>query len=102
MSTTSVVQFDERTISVENASYRWAYAIVTYALLLDVAFRGYFRNEAAWDLMAFVVGGGIFCLLYQMRLQTLAHGWVKKAIIVSVATAIVSAIIAAIVVWTRG
>ena len=30
------VERDERTVAVENASYRWSYLVVTYALLVDV------------------------------------------------------------------
>ena len=36
MSTPQAVERDERTVAVENASYRWAYLVLTYALLVDV------------------------------------------------------------------
>ena len=49
MSTTSTVERDERTVAVENASYRWAYMLLTFALLLDVIFRSLYRQEGAWD-----------------------------------------------------
>jgi hypothetical protein len=67
MSTPQVVERDERTAAVENASYRWAYAVLTYALLLDVMYRSLFRHEAAWDLMALVIVGGAICTVYQAR-----------------------------------
>ena len=36
MSTPECVERDERTVTVENASYRWAYLFLAYALLADV------------------------------------------------------------------
>jgi len=50
MTTHQNVQRDERTVAVENASYRWACTFVSFALLIDVMYRGAVRNEAAWDL----------------------------------------------------
>jgi len=40
---------DERTVAVENASYRWGYLILSYGLLLDVVYRGLVRQESGWD-----------------------------------------------------
>jgi hypothetical protein len=37
MSTIPTVHRDERTLAVENASYRWAYLFLSFALLLLVA-----------------------------------------------------------------
>lgn len=91
------VERDERTVAVENASYRWAYLVLTYALLVDVMYRGLFRNDAAWDLMALVIGGGIFCSVYQARQKILAHGWVMKAVL----GACVAGVIAAVLTMTR-
>jgi hypothetical protein len=99
MSTPQAVERDERTVAVENASYRWAYLLLTYALLVDVMYRGLFRHEAAWDLMALVVVGGAICTVYQASQKTLVHGWVMKAVLGAVIAA-VSAFIAAFVAMT--
>lgn len=96
MSTPGCVERDERTVAVENGSYRWAYALLTYALLVDVMYRGLFRNEAAWDLMALVIGGGIFCGVYQARQKTLVHGWVMKAVLGAVVAAVIAAVAAVV------
>ena len=93
MSTHQSVVQDERTLAVENASYRWAYIVVTYGLLLDVMYRGV-RNEAAWDLMALVIGGGAICAVYQARQKTLAKGWLNKATLVACLTGIIAAVVA--------
>jgi hypothetical protein len=77
-------------VAVENASYRWAYAVLTYALLVDVMYRGLVLHEAAWDLLALVVVGGGICTAYQGRQKTLAHGWVMKAVLGAVIAAVIA------------
>ena len=99
MSTPQAVERDERTVAVENASYRWAYLVLTYALLVDVMYRGLFRHEAAWDLMALVIVGGAICAVYQARQKTLAHGWVMKAVLGAVVAAVI-AFVAAVLATT--
>ena len=99
MSTPQAVERDERTVPVENASYRWAFLVFTYGLLVDVMYRGLVRHEAAWDLLALVVVGGGICTAYQGRQKTLAHGWVMKAVLGAVIAAVI-AFIAAVVAAT--
>jgi hypothetical protein len=96
MSAPQCVERDERTVVVENATYRWAYLVLTYALLVDVMYRGLFRNEAAWDLMALVIGGGAFCAGYQGRQKILAHGWVMKAVVAAGVAGIIAAVVAVV------
>ena len=94
MSTSQDVERDERTVAVENASYRWAYGVLTYALLVDVMYRGLFRHEAAWDLMALVIVGGAICTVYQARQRILVHGWVMKAVLVACVAGVIAAVLA--------
>ena len=94
MSTAEYVEPDERTEAVENASYRWAYLLVTYALLVDVVYRSLVHQEAAWDLMALVVGGGVVCMAYQVRQKILARGWVTKAVLAASLAVAIAAILA--------
>ena len=94
MSTLQSVERDERTVVVENASYRWAYLLLTYALLVNVMYRSLIRHEAAWDLMALVIVGGAFCTMYQSRQKILGHGWVMKAVLVACIAGVMAAIIA--------
>lgn len=89
------VEQDERTVTAENASYRWGYAALTYALLLDVMYRGMFRHEAAWDLIALVVGGGAICTATRLDKKTWGHGWVMKVALGMIIAAI-AAFIAAV------
>ncbi len=94
MSTPQSVERDERTVAVENASYRWAYLLLAYALLLDVMYRSLVRHEAAWDLMALVVVGGVVGTLYQARQKILAHGWVMKVVLAVCIAGVIAAILA--------
>jgi len=94
MSTPEFVERDERTVAVENASYRWAYLLLSYALLVDVMYRSLIRHEAAWDLMALVIAGGTVCTVYQFRQKILAHRWVMKAVLGACIAVVVAAILA--------
>jgi hypothetical protein len=96
MSASECVERDERTVAVENASYRWAYGLLSYALLVDVMYRSLARGEAAWDLMALVVVGGAVCTVYQARQKTLAHGWVMKAVLGACVAGVLAAVLAMI------
>jgi len=94
MSTQQWVERDERTVATENASYRWACLVLTYGLLVDVIYRGLFRKDAAWDLMALVIVGGAICTVYQARQKTLVYGWVRKAVLSAVIAAAIAAVAA--------
>lgn len=94
MSTHQVVERDERTLAVENSGYGWAYGLITYALLVDVMYRSFVRQEAAWDLMALVIGAGFFCTVYQARQKVLARGWFIKVMLVACVSFVVAAIVA--------
>jgi hypothetical protein len=84
---------DERTIAVENASYKIGYILLTYALLADVMYRG-FRHEAAWDLLALIVIGGGVCVFYQARQKILSRGWQMKAVLVMCIAFVVGVVMA--------
>jgi hypothetical protein len=94
MSTPQCVERDERTVAVENASYRWAYLLLTYALLVDVMYRSLVRHEATWDLMALVIVGGAVCTVYQARQKILAHSWVMKAVLAACIAGVIATILA--------
>jgi hypothetical protein len=100
MSTSECVERDERTVAVENASYRWAYSVLTYALLVDVMVRSLVRQEAAWDLLALAIGGGVFCGVYQARQKVLAHGWVMKVALVACISGVLAAVLAYVLAMT--
>ena len=102
MSTTPLVKRDERTVSVENAGYRWAYIFLSFALLIDVVYRGLFRHEAAWDLMALVIVGGAVCAIYQARQKALPHGSAKTGALIALLGAVIGIIIVWAILWLFG
>jgi hypothetical protein len=94
MSTVESLGQDARTVAVENASYRWAYFFLTFALLVDVMYRSLVRHEAAWDLMALVIASGIISTVYLARKKALTHGWMMKVLLAAIIAAVVAAIAA--------
>jgi hypothetical protein len=94
---TSSPDRDERTLAVENASYRWAYHFISFGLLALVAYRSFTWGEAAWDLMALVVLGGVVASAYQWSHQVLTRRWLLNGL----ASMVVAAVIAALLVWLR-
>ena len=72
---------DERTDAVENASFRWAYLVLSFGLLASTAWRSFVRGESAWDLLALVVLGGIVAGVYQGREQVISRRWVLLAVV---------------------
>ena len=96
MSTTPTVDRDERTVAVENASYRWAYMFVTYGLLVLVIYRSSVHDESPWDLMALVILGGFLSAAYQWFHQALAARWVPVCL-----TIVAAGVLAALIAWLR-
>lgn len=99
MSNIRPTQRDERTVAVENASYKWACTFLTFALFIDVMYRAVVRNEAAWDLLALVIVGAATSTVYQVCHKTLPP--LKTAIIACVAGIIAAVIAAAVALWAR-
>ncbi|MCA9230246.1 MAG: hypothetical protein KDA57_06320 [Planctomycetales bacterium] len=87
------VRADERSAAVAYKANTWGLNCVTFALLLDVVCRGWFLNEAAWDLLAIILVGGVISMAYMAKHQVLGQvfGW-KPAIISVVVAAVVAAV----------
>ena len=93
----SGVQRDERTLHVENASYRWAFHVFAYGLLLIVAYRSFVANETAWDLLALVIVGGMVTSAYQWTHDILT----TRAAATALGGIVLAALLALILVWLR-
>jgi hypothetical protein len=89
---------DERTIAVENASYRWSYHVLSFGLLVIVAFRGLARGESSWDLLGLVVLGGALNATYQGSQRILSRRWARLTLV----TLLVAALLAVGVVLLVG
>jgi hypothetical protein len=97
MSAASTVQRDERTVAVENASYRWAYLFLSFGLLGLVAYRSFVNHESAWDLLALVVLGGVLSAAYQRVHRVLSRQWAATCLLSVVAAATLAVLMA----WLR-
>ena len=92
---------DERAIAVENASFRGGFTFLLFALLVDVMYRGLFRNEAAWDLLGLVFVSSGFSTVYQARHRIWGRDWLWWMTRVAFVTAVVSFVVAAILPLTK-
>jgi len=81
---------DERTVAVENASYRVAFMVLSYGLLLGIAYRSFVRGETAWDLLALVIVSGLVATLYQGKSRVLSRAWVALTLLTVVVAAAVA------------
>jgi hypothetical protein len=64
---------DEREAAVEQGGDRLAYLVVSYGLLLVVAYRSLVERQASWDLLGLVVLGGIVSMGYRMTRRALSR-----------------------------
>jgi uncharacterized membrane protein YfcA len=85
---------DERETAAEHGGDRLAYILLSYGLLLIVAYRSVVDRQASWDLLALVVFGGIVSLGYQYSRRALS--W--KALAVAGLTIALAVVVGALVV----
>jgi len=86
------VSRDERTAVVENASYRIAYLVMSFGLLVCVAYRSFVLQQSSWDLVGLVILGGAPATLKQGTNKVLSRRW----ILATVATVILAGIMAVV------
>jgi hypothetical protein len=91
------VERDERTIVVENASYRLAYLVLSFGLLVLVAIRSFVNHENSWDLLGLVILAGGVAAVYQIFYRVVFSRWTATVL----ATVIIAAGIAALLVMMR-
>lgn len=85
---------DERTLAIENASYRWGYTVLAYGVLLSAGYRGLVRGEAGWDLLGLVIASGLVTAGYQGRRGVLTRQSVGIALAAFLLAAMVAAALA--------
>ena len=85
---------DERTLTVENASYRWGYLFLAFGVLLIVAYRGLVQEEASWDLLALVIVSGLVTTVYQGSHRVLSGRWAATALGAAIVAGLLAAVIA--------
>ena len=80
---------DERTIAVENASYRLAYLVLSFGLLVIIAVRALVLKQAGWDLFVLLILSSGVATFYQAKQQTLTRRWAIQGILVALIAAVV-------------
>lgn len=101
MSTDQSAKRDERTVAVENASYKWAYCFLAWPLVIDALYRQKVRNEEVGDLLALVCVSGaigyVYLIRHKARVSIWPWRWRKTALVfaVSFVVAILVGVIAA-------
>ena len=86
---------DQRPQALEIASLRAAYLVLSFGILLVVAYRSFILGENTWDLLTLVILGGIVAAGYQRRPGVPAGRWVILSLIAT-ATALIAAFLLAV------
>jgi len=89
---TGFVDRDEREIGIDRAGDRLAYIVMSYGLLVVVAWRSLVAGEAAWDLMGLVLLGGAVGTAYRLINGAVTRTWLAVAAVSVVAAAVVAAL----------
>lgn len=84
---------DEREAGIDLGADRLSYVVLSYGLLVIVAYRAFVLGEASWDLLGLVILGGLVGVAYRFRMRAVARGWA----VVVVATVVIAAALAAVV-----
>lgn len=84
---------DERTIAIENASYRWGYLFISFAVLVSVAYRAFALKQTSWDLLAIVVIGGLVTTAYQRNQRILTSRWARRTLFATALAAVVAVVL---------
>ena len=91
---TTLVHRDERETRIDHVVDRIGYLVVSYGLLLIVAYRSFVNGEAAWDLIGLVILGGVVGLGYRAARQGLGTGrWTVMLLVTMGLAFIVAALV---------
>ena len=69
------VKRDERTVAVENASYKWAWHFLVWPLIIDAMYRQHSLNEEVGDLVALICISSSIAIVHQHRYQAVVSYW---------------------------
>jgi 1,4-dihydroxy-2-naphthoate octaprenyltransferase len=94
----SLLDRDERELAVDRAGDRLAYLVLSYGLLLIVAYRAFVDGQPSWELLALVVAGGVVGAAYRIRQRTAT----REALLVVGITILAAAVVALLVVVAGG
>ena len=85
---------DAHRSTLEHSGFRWAYLLLSFGLLVSVAYRGFVRQESSWDLLALVLLGGLVSAWdHRGRARTLTPGWALAALVAMVSALFLGAVL---------
>ncbi|SNT27841.1 hypothetical protein SAMN05446037_10717 [Anaerovirgula multivorans] len=88
------VERDERTVIVEKSGFYYAYLFMGFALLINIAYKGFIMGESAFDLLAILVLSGFVSVIYQAKHKTLSRTWFKNIIMTFLIAVVIAIMIA--------
>jgi hypothetical protein len=91
---TTLVPRGERETRIDLAADRIGYLVVSYGLLLIVAYRSFVNGDAAWDLIGLVMLGGVVGLAYRARQGVASGRWTLMLLVTLGIAVVVAALIA--------
>jgi hypothetical protein len=89
---------DEREAGVDLGADRLSYLVLSYGLLIAVAYRAFVWQQSSWDLLALVVLGGVAGVGYRAWHRALSGRW---ATVVGLSISAAAVVAIAIVVLAR-
>ncbi len=92
---------DERTRTVENEGYRIGFIILCFGVLVDIFFRSILNQESVWDLFALVVISSWTNTIYIGLHKALPPNFLRSALLLGLATALLSAAMVIVIVNFR-
>ena len=66
---------DERTVAIENASFKWAWCFLVWPLTIVALYRQKAMNEEVGDLIALVCVSSAIAIVYQFRHKVIVSYW---------------------------
>jgi hypothetical protein len=75
MNTERTLKRDERTVAIENASFKWAWYFLVWPLTIVALYRQTAMNEEVGDLIALVCASSAIAIAYQVRHKVLVSYW---------------------------
>ena len=76
--------------------FRRAYLLLSFGLLASVAYRGFVRQESAWDLLALVLLGGLVTTWYRGRGGAPSSRWALTSLVAMVVALFLGAALAVV------
>ena len=87
---------DERELRMDLAADRLSYTVLTFGLLIVVAYRGFANDESAWDLLALVILSGLVGVVYRARERVVSRRWMAALAVTGLIAFAVAAIVATV------